>query len=203
MPPSTSLDATNAVATPGDRAAAAQRPDVLDGLLASSARRRRRHRQSLERQQPGADHGAAGASRTSATQSQRRDRAPSCASRSAGRIPAPRCQIGLPNAFGFGGFGGQPIQVQVQGPDPATSTQLADAGRAGGARRCRARSTFAAATTTSRRRCAPRSTGRRAADLGVTARRRRHGAAHGARRLHVERQPVPPDRPGARSTSGS
>src|SRR5262249_6067302 len=39
--------------------------------------------------------------------------------------PTAKIQIGLPNAFGFGGFGGQPIQVQVQGPDPATVDQLA------------------------------------------------------------------------------
>jgi HAE1 family hydrophobic/amphiphilic exporter-1 len=35
------------------------------------------------------------------------------------RIPGARVQIGLPNPFGFGGFGAQPIQVQVQGVDPA------------------------------------------------------------------------------------
>jgi HAE1 family hydrophobic/amphiphilic exporter-1 len=33
--------------------------------------------------------------------------------------------IGLPNAFGFGGFGNQPIQVQVQGLDPAILDPLA------------------------------------------------------------------------------
>jgi len=40
-------------------------------------------------------------------------------------IPGAKIQIGLPNAFGFGGFGGQPIQVQVQGVDPATVDRLA------------------------------------------------------------------------------
>jgi HAE1 family hydrophobic/amphiphilic exporter-1 len=40
--------------------------------------------------------------------------------------PGAKIQIGLPNAFGFGGFGGQPIQVQVQGQDPATLNRLAD-----------------------------------------------------------------------------
>jgi HAE1 family hydrophobic/amphiphilic exporter-1 len=39
--------------------------------------------------------------------------------------PAAKIQVGLPNAFGFGGFGGQPIQVQVQGQDPATVDRLA------------------------------------------------------------------------------
>ncbi|HZT09254.1 MAG TPA: efflux RND transporter permease subunit [Chloroflexota bacterium] len=40
-------------------------------------------------------------------------------------IPAAKIQIGLPNAFGFGGFGGQPIQAQVQGSDPTTLDQFA------------------------------------------------------------------------------
>ncbi len=40
-------------------------------------------------------------------------------------IPGAKIQIGLPNAFGFGRFGGQPIQVQVQGVDPATVDRLA------------------------------------------------------------------------------
>jgi len=39
-------------------------------------------------------------------------------------IPGAKVQIGLPNAFGFGGFGGQPIQVQVQGVDPAMVDDL-------------------------------------------------------------------------------
>ncbi|HYU17355.1 MAG TPA: efflux RND transporter permease subunit [Chloroflexota bacterium] len=40
-------------------------------------------------------------------------------------MPAAKIQIGLPNPFGFGGFGGQPIQVQVQGTDPGTLNTLA------------------------------------------------------------------------------
>jgi HAE1 family hydrophobic/amphiphilic exporter-1 len=40
-------------------------------------------------------------------------------------IPGARVRIGLPNAFGFGGFGAQPIQVQVQGSDPAVVNRLA------------------------------------------------------------------------------
>src|SRR5581483_191702 len=40
-------------------------------------------------------------------------------------IPAAKIQIGLPNAFGFGGFGNQPILVQVQGIDPTTLNALA------------------------------------------------------------------------------
>jgi HAE1 family hydrophobic/amphiphilic exporter-1 len=34
------------------------------------------------------------------------------------KIPNTRVDIGLQNAFGFGGFGGQPIQIAVAGPDP-------------------------------------------------------------------------------------
>ncbi|HEY3061224.1 MAG TPA: efflux RND transporter permease subunit [Chloroflexota bacterium] len=41
------------------------------------------------------------------------------------RIPGGKIRIGLPNAFGVGGFGGAPVQVQIQGPDPATVDQLA------------------------------------------------------------------------------
>jgi HAE1 family hydrophobic/amphiphilic exporter-1 len=41
-------------------------------------------------------------------------------------IPKSRLSVSLPNAFGFGGFGGQPIQVAVQGPDPATLNKLVD-----------------------------------------------------------------------------
>ncbi len=40
-------------------------------------------------------------------------------------IPSATIQIGLPNAFGFGGFGGQPIQINVQGSDPATLNAFA------------------------------------------------------------------------------
>ncbi|MCC6178763.1 MAG: efflux RND transporter permease subunit [Chloroflexi bacterium] len=40
--------------------------------------------------------------------------------------PSVKVQIGRPNAFGFGGFGGQPIQVLVQGQDPQTVNQLAE-----------------------------------------------------------------------------
>ena len=39
--------------------------------------------------------------------------------------PSAKIQIGRPNAFGFGGFGGQPIQALVQGNDAQTVNQLA------------------------------------------------------------------------------
>jgi HAE1 family hydrophobic/amphiphilic exporter-1 len=40
-------------------------------------------------------------------------------------IPGARLQINLPNPFGFGGFGNQPVQVQVQGVDPAALNTVA------------------------------------------------------------------------------
>jgi HAE1 family hydrophobic/amphiphilic exporter-1 len=42
------------------------------------------------------------------------------------RIPKSRLSVSLPNAFGFGGFGGQPIQVAIKGPDPETLNRLVD-----------------------------------------------------------------------------
>jgi hydrophobic/amphiphilic exporter-1 (mainly G- bacteria), HAE1 family len=39
--------------------------------------------------------------------------------------PGARLRVGMPNAFGFGGYGGAPIQVQVQGNDAATVDRLA------------------------------------------------------------------------------
>ena len=41
-------------------------------------------------------------------------------------IPGAKVRVGLPNAFGFGGFGGQPIQVVVRGPNPEQLNQLVD-----------------------------------------------------------------------------
>ena len=51
------------------------------------------------------------------------------------RIPKSRLSVSLPNAFGFGGFGGQPIQVAIQGPDPETLNRLVDQATALMARR--------------------------------------------------------------------
>jgi HAE1 family hydrophobic/amphiphilic exporter-1 len=42
-----------------------------------------------------------------------------------GRYPGAKVRVGMPNAFGFGGYGGAPIQVQVQGSDPVAVDQLA------------------------------------------------------------------------------
>ncbi len=41
-----------------------------------------------------------------------------------GKFPGAELMIGMPNAFGFDGFGGAPIQVQVLGNDPATLDAL-------------------------------------------------------------------------------
>jgi hydrophobic/amphiphilic exporter-1 (mainly G- bacteria), HAE1 family len=41
-----------------------------------------------------------------------------------GKYPGAELRIGMPNAFGFGGFGGAPIQVQLLGADPATLDAL-------------------------------------------------------------------------------
>jgi HAE1 family hydrophobic/amphiphilic exporter-1 len=40
-------------------------------------------------------------------------------------IPGARLQVQLPNPFGFGGFGGQPVQTQVQGLDPSALNTVA------------------------------------------------------------------------------
>jgi HAE1 family hydrophobic/amphiphilic exporter-1 len=42
-----------------------------------------------------------------------------------GQYPGAKVRVGMPNAFGFGGYGGAPIQVQVQGSDPTTVDRLA------------------------------------------------------------------------------
>jgi HAE1 family hydrophobic/amphiphilic exporter-1 len=42
------------------------------------------------------------------------------------RIPGSLLDVSLPNAFGFGGFGMQAIQVAVRGPDPTTLNRLVD-----------------------------------------------------------------------------
>jgi HAE1 family hydrophobic/amphiphilic exporter-1 len=41
------------------------------------------------------------------------------------RYPGTKIRVGMPNAFGFNGFGGAPTQIQVQGPDADTVDRLA------------------------------------------------------------------------------
>ncbi|MBV8084482.1 MAG: efflux RND transporter permease subunit [Chloroflexi bacterium] len=41
-------------------------------------------------------------------------------------IPGAKLIVGTPNAFGFGGFGAQPIAVSISGPNPAVINQLVD-----------------------------------------------------------------------------
>jgi HAE1 family hydrophobic/amphiphilic exporter-1 len=41
-----------------------------------------------------------------------------------GRYPGAKLRVGMPNAFGFTGFGGAPTQVQVAGPDAATVDRI-------------------------------------------------------------------------------
>ncbi|MBO0879608.1 MAG: efflux RND transporter permease subunit, partial [Mycobacterium sp.] len=42
-----------------------------------------------------------------------------------GKYPGARIRVGMPNAFGFGGFGSAPVQVNVQGSDPQVVDALA------------------------------------------------------------------------------
>jgi HAE1 family hydrophobic/amphiphilic exporter-1 len=42
------------------------------------------------------------------------------------RFPGSHLDVSLPNAFGFGGFGMQPIQVAVRGPDPNTLNRVVE-----------------------------------------------------------------------------
>ena len=86
-----------------------------------------------------------------------------------GKIPGATVQIGTPNAFGFGGFGGAPIQVQVLGSDSATLDRIA------GEVEARVRQAPGAVdvhTSSDNRQTQLRATidWTRAADLGVTAR---------------------------------
>ena len=41
-------------------------------------------------------------------------------------LPGATLRTALPNPFGFGGFGGQAIQVAIDGSDPDTLNELVD-----------------------------------------------------------------------------
>ena len=114
----TSLDATNARHAEDRARPAASYPEVRTPLLDRRRRQRRRLGVALERHQPGPDHGAAGpAARAPAR------RRPSSAEDVRRALQRTRSRArssasGMPNAFGFGGFGGAPIQVAGPGHRP-------------------------------------------------------------------------------------
>ena len=117
-----------------------------------------------------------------------------------GRYPGAKMRIGVPNAFGFGGFGGAPIQVQVQGTDPAVVDRLAT--------QIQQRSPAVPGAVglensndNLQTQLRAKIDWTRAADLGVAARDAWHRAARRPGRLHLERQPVPPARAPARFRS--
>jgi HAE1 family hydrophobic/amphiphilic exporter-1 len=121
MPPSTSLDATNAAAQQIERILHA-RPDVTTVYTVVG--------------QSGGFSGTTGGNNTAQVTAllvppHDRHRASADLGNDLrddflNAIPGAKIQIGVPNAFGFGGFGTQPIQVQVQGVDPATVDRLAN-----------------------------------------------------------------------------
>jgi HAE1 family hydrophobic/amphiphilic exporter-1 len=122
MPPSTTLDATNAV-TQNMEAELRQYPEVrsLYSIVGQAS-------------VPGAVGTLSGTNQAQMTVLlvPRGDRPRSSADlaedvrkRFEGHYPGAKVRVGMPNAFGFGGFGGAPIQVQVQGTDPVVVDRLA------------------------------------------------------------------------------
>jgi HAE1 family hydrophobic/amphiphilic exporter-1 len=122
MPPSTTLDATNAV-TQKMELELRQYPEVRDlySVIGQAS-------------VPGAMGAMSGTNQAQMTALlvPRAERSRSAADlaedvrqRFAARYPGAKVRVGMPNAFGFGGFGGAPIQVQVQGNDPAVVSRLA------------------------------------------------------------------------------
>ncbi|HEV8637177.1 MAG TPA: efflux RND transporter permease subunit [Chloroflexota bacterium] len=120
MPPATSLEATNAVALAVERDLR-QRPEVrsIHTSVGGGA---------------GADSFTFGSNRIEMVASLVRPRERRLSARQLseqlraeldGRYPGARLRFGMPNGFGFGGFDGAPIQVQVKGRDPATLDALA------------------------------------------------------------------------------
>ena len=123
MPPATSLQATNAMALQVEHDLKAAYPEIRltsTALGTSSA-------------------GGVNATLGSSNQAQITNLLvpPALRSRSAvdlaedirtrleGRYPGVRARLGVPNAFALGGFGNPPIQVQVQGSDPAVVDAIA------------------------------------------------------------------------------
>jgi hydrophobic/amphiphilic exporter-1 (mainly G- bacteria), HAE1 family len=121
MPPSTTLDATNSVAQKMETELR-QYPEVrsLFSIVGASSG------------DSPADIGGTNQAQITALLVPRGERGRAAADvaedvrkRFEGRYPGAKLRVGLPNAFGFGGFGGAPIQVQVQGTDPLVVDRLA------------------------------------------------------------------------------
>src|SRR5579859_6845381 len=122
MPASTTLDATNAV-TQRMELELRQYPEVR-GLFSIVG----------QANVPGAAGALSGTNQAQMTvllvpraerQRSSADLAEDVRQRFEGHFPGAKIRVGMPNAFGFGGFGGAPIQVQVQGSDPAVVDRLA------------------------------------------------------------------------------
>ena len=122
MPPSTTLDATNAVSQKMELELR-QYPEVRDlySVIGQAS-------------VPGAIGAISGTNQAQMTallvpRAERRrssaDIAEDVRQRFEGHYPGAKVRVGMPNAFGFGGFGGAPIQVQVQGSDPRCCGPLA------------------------------------------------------------------------------
>src|SRR5262249_45402972 len=122
MPPSTTLDATNSVAQKVE-AELRQYPEVRSLYSVVGASSTGGAPLSL---------GGTNQAQITALLVARPDRARSAAElaeevrlRLDNHYPGAKLRVGMPNASGFGGYGGAPIQVQVQGTDPATVDRLA------------------------------------------------------------------------------
>ncbi|HLZ25839.1 MAG TPA: efflux RND transporter permease subunit [Chloroflexota bacterium] len=122
MPASTTLDATNAVSQKMELELR-QYPEVR-GLFSIVG----------QANVPGAAGALSGTNQAQMTvllvpraerQRSSADLAEDVRQRFEGHFPGAKIRVGMPNAFGFGGFGGAPIQVQVQGSDPAVVDRLA------------------------------------------------------------------------------
>ena len=162
--------------------------------VGGSTHGRRRH-------QPGPDHRAAGPARRARSVVSRDGRGGAPASRTAGtQAPSARRHA-------------QRVRLRRlrrradPGPGPGqrpgrSSTQLATPGPASHCAGARAPSDSTTATTICRPSSARSIDWTRAADLGVNAARRGHGAPLGARRLHLQRQPVPAERATVHSDPG-
>ena len=194
MPPSTTLEATNAVAQKMELELR-QYPEVRSICTPSvGAERHRPNTCRQRRHQSGPDHRAAGAARRAASRVGRaRGGRASAISKAATRgrtVASGRAQRlrfrRLWRRADPGAGAGQRSGGRRSTGDPAPADNR---------RPCPARSDSKTATTTCRPSCGPKSTGRARRTWASTARDAGAALRDGAGRLHVERQPVPPDRP--------